>query len=246
MKHLATFIILCAIPLLAFSVNNNQNDKKLSLTPKAKDGNCLDSERYLRCGNDDSVLNCICYKNGTCVSDYMSRCYACSDTNVKSVKEGCCSKSETKTPRMDGVCAPEERHQACFAYRPVASCICYMNGTCVNGKADRCNDCSNRDIFSIYEGKCKEKVLSGKDDICTPGSRAVRCFANLPELSCVCYADGTCATEKADKCVSCSNEEIVSVRKVAVLLQQLNQPHQLHPQNAAALLWKNALSCLAL
>ena len=88
-----------------------------------------------------------------------------------------------------------------------------MNGTCVNGKADRCNDCSNRDIFSIYEGKCKEKVLTGKDDICTPGSRAVRCFANLPVLSCVCYADGTCATEKADKCVSCSNEQIVSVSK---------------------------------
>ena len=129
---------------------------------------------------------------------------------VTPIREDDC-KERVVPPRMEGVCGPEERNRHCFVYNPVPSCICYMNGTCVNGEADRCSDCSNEEIFSIYDGKCKEATLAHAEDICQPFARDVRCFAYIPEVSCVCYFNGTCLTETIDKCSSCTNDDIVSV-----------------------------------
>lgn len=74
-----------------------------------------------------------------------------------------CSNSELKN-RMSsgssqyggGVCRPDERNRQCFAYNPKPSCICYFNGRCENGMADRCTDCGNKNIYSITDGYCRD------------------------------------------------------------------------------------------
>ena len=208
-------VLFCILPFLVCSIKSSSSHQAslgLDVAP-TRQGDCVSNERNVSCTADDTVLNCICYQNGTCISDYINRCTACADTEVKSVNQGCCASSVAQRPSMEGICRPEERNLRCFAYLPVPSCICFMNGTCVDGKADRCTDCGNEDIYSIYEGTCKEPALSHASDLCLPKDRFIQCYYYELELSCVCYYNGTCETKKAHICRDCHDSDVASISK---------------------------------
>jgi len=121
--------------------------------------------------------------------------------------------SNAAPPNIEGVCAPEERDRRCKMYNPEPSCVCYMDGSCIDTAADRCTDCSNKKIYSINAGACSSKQLSNPGDICQDEMRNVNCFAYNPELSCACYFNGTCATQMADQCSACRDPQLASISK---------------------------------
>lgn len=174
---------------------------------------CTPQDRNRQCFAYNPELSCIYYTNGRRETDYIDHCSGCRDTNISAIYRGCCPQDNVYPPTVTGVCTPEERDRQCLTYNPVQSCVCYMNGTCVNTKADRCTDCGNENIYSINKGYCRSLNLGRANDICQPGERGVRCFANIPVISCVCYFNGTCTTQDVDRCMTCSQEDVASVSK---------------------------------
>mmetsp|Transcript_54743 Transcript_54743/g.62928 ORF Transcript_54743/g.62928 Transcript_54743/m.62928 type:complete len:360 (+) Transcript_54743:28-1107(+) len=211
MKTITCFLVLCTIPLLVFSLSSGLQKRSFSFAPEK--GKCLGFERTAKCGEEASVLSCVCYKNGTCYSDYVDRCTECHNKKVKSVTEGCCASDSAAPPSIDGVCSPDDRKRRCFAYNPEPSCVCYMDGTCEDRKADRCGDCANKKIYSINKGSCKSKQLTNAGDICQHDSRNVNCFAYIPTLTCACYFDGACKTQFTDRCGACNDPMLASISK---------------------------------
>mgnify|MGYP000976124335 FL=1 len=101
-------------------------------------------------------------------------------------------------------------------------CICYNNGTCVEKFGNKCNVCSNKNVFSVSMGKCPVE----HPYLCQP-QIAPQTYPSTRDSVCICTKDGKCSMgfdNKARKCKESNTLAVFPKRCPAENLQATTKP----------------------
>ena len=117
------------------------------------------------------------------------------------------ASNNSSDPYVKGICTAKDRCSGFCTMHIAQGCICYNNGTCVNGWVNKCADCMNDDVFAVLEG---QECPAQYPFLCGQAPKSQFCTM-IAMQSCVCKTDGTCSTQWATTCTGCARPDNLAV-----------------------------------
>lgn len=140
------------------------------------------------------------------------------------------SYMEERDPSYAAVCTAKDRCVTTCDLDYQMGCICYNDGTCVEQSVNRCRQCTNPEVFAVFEGQrcpkrkpyvCQFNRRFHKDRFRRFPNRHYRNFdddrgpgrfCNEERLpSCVCDYDGNCFMKKLNLCNDCPADKYLAI-----------------------------------
>lgn len=236
MNKLKLFLALGIVCLLVINASatdlrprgKSRGGAKRGVTPRPSPMSSMqsdDSDLAGVCTSADRVKNkncgytmtqgCLCYNNGTCINANVNKCMDCRNNDVFSSTPGInCPKSQ---PYLCEPPIPGKKYT--FTQQTFDSCVCSLNGTCTERKANHGIDCQNPNILAVFENKtCPAKFLQTPPskhfipDKCEKSSaKSVNCLKTQTP-GCVCYSSNNTCEYRTDsnRCLLCFNKDVAS------------------------------------
>lgn len=112
---------------------------------------------------------------------------------------------------LNSICTSSDRDFKPCSRRMYDGCICYNNGTCLEGRVDKCLNCFSEDVFAvIHDQPCPKQ----HPYLCPANDTVRRIVPSLVRgQACVCMRTGECSKRSSplSKSVACLNSNVLAV-----------------------------------
>ena len=108
---------------------------------------------------------------------------------------------------FDAICTANSRKPQTICTKSIYTmCVCYNNGTCTEKVGNKCNICTNKNVFSVSMGKCPVE----HPYLCQP-QIAPQTYPSTRDSVCICTRDGKCKMGFDNKASKCKENKTLAV-----------------------------------